>query len=99
MGVRHVALFRFVEGTSDEHVRRIDEALAQLPEEILELRSYVFGRDLGVSGGAWDYGVVADVTDVDAFVAYRDHPSHRRVVDDLIGPVVAERASMQLATP
>lgn len=99
MGVRHVALFRFVEGTTSEQIDAINAKLAELPGEIPELRSYVYGADLGLAPTTWDFGVVADVDDEESYVAYRDHPAHRRVVEEVFAPIVAERASVQLTLP
>ena len=99
MGLRHIALFRFAEGTTPEQVAEIDAALARLPDEIPELRAYVFGADLALAPTTWDYGVVADVADADAYAVYRDHPAHRRVVDEVVAPVITERASVQIPLP
>lgn len=97
MGVRHVALFRWAEGTTEAAVFAVEAALAELPAQISELRSYRFGRDLGVSPTSWDFAVVADFDDVEGYLAYRDHPAHRAVADRLILPCAADRAVVQFA--
>lgn len=97
--LRHVAMFRFVEGTDAARVGRLTAALDALPEQIDEIVAYEFGPDLGLSDGAHDYVVVADFDDVDGWRAYRDHPAHRAVIDDLLAPILAERAVVQFELP
>ena len=52
-------------------------------------------RRRGLVPGNHDFAVVADVDDVDGWVTYRDHPAHRRVIDELITPVLETRAAVQ----
>ena len=95
MVFRHVALFRWADGTTAEQKQAISDGLARLPSLIAELRDYRFGDDAGLSDGNWDFAVVADFDDAEGWHAYRDHPEHRRVVSEHIGPVAAERAAVQ----
>ena len=93
--LRHVALFRWHEGTTEAQVRDLGDALGRLPSLIPELRDYRFGPDAGVAEGTWDFAVVADFDDVDAWRSYREHPEHQRVVTDHVRPLAGERASVQ----
>ena len=93
--LRHVVLFRWAEGTSEEQREAIRAGLARLPGLIPDLRAYRFGDDAGLVEGNWDFAVVADFDDVEGWRAYWDHPEHRRVIDDHIQPVLAERAAVQ----
>jgi hypothetical protein len=93
--LRHVAVFRWKEGTSEEHVEAIVDALRALPAQIPELRRYQLGPDAGLVPTNHDFAVVADLDDVDGWAIYRDHPAHRRVIDELISPVVESRAAVQ----
>ena len=97
--VRHIAVFRWKPGTTDEQVRAIEQALAALPERIPELRGYAYGPDLGLREGNADFAIVADLDDEDAWRAYTDHPEHRRVVEELIAPVTEVRSAAQLRHP
>lgn len=94
----HVALFRFKEGTTEKQIDVVTAALDALPDQITVLAGYRFGRDAGITDGSWDYAVVADVSDAIDYPAYRDHPAHRAVVNDLIAPLVAEAARVQFET-
>lgn len=86
--IRHVAVFRFVPGTSDEAIDGIDEALGRLPTVIPDIVAYRFGRDLGWSPDNADYVVVADFASQDDFTAYLSHPDHVAVVTGTIAPVL-----------
>ncbi len=93
--LRHVAVFRWVDGTTDEQREAIRVGLGRLPALLPALRDYRFGDDLGLVDGNWHFAVVADFDDEVGWWAYRDHPEHRRVIDEHIRPVLAERAAAQ----
>ena len=95
--LRHVVLFRWREGTTDQEVDAVVAGLAALPRLVPSLRRYRFGPDLRVSEGAWDFAVVADVDDLDGFLSYRDHPAHQAVLHELVVPRLGERAAVQFA--
>jgi len=95
--LRHVAMFRWKEGTSDEQVDAIEVALATLPGAIPELRDYHFGRDMDLEPASFDFCVVADLDDEQSWAIYRDHPAHRKIIDELIKPFVETRVALQYA--
>lgn len=93
--IRHIALLTFADGTTDAQVQAIHDALSTLPAQIPELRAYVIGRDLGINEGNASFAVVADCATVDDYVVYRDHPEHRRIIAELIAPILVGRAGAQ----
>jgi hypothetical protein len=94
--LRHVALFRWTEDSTDEQRAAVAPALAELPGLIAELRDYRFGPDAGLAPGAnFDFAVVADVDSADDYRAYSTHPAHERVLNELVRPIMAERAAVQ----
>ncbi len=93
--IRHVSLLTFVAGATDAHVDAIAHALSALPSVIPELRGYAVGRDLGIGEGNASFAVVADCETVDDYIVYRDHPEHRRILTELIAPVLAARTAAQ----
>lgn len=95
MPVRHVVMFTWNDDLPDSHAAEVSAALAELPHAIPEIASYVFGPDLGIVDGNFDYAVVADFDDRDAFVAYRNHPLHQRFIANHIADKVAARAAVQ----
>lgn len=92
MAFRHVVLLTLDEGAD---VDGLLDALRALPDEIPELRSYVVGRDAGVSEGNATVAVVADFDDEAGFLAYRDHPAHQRVIAERIAPHLVARTAVQ----
>ncbi len=93
--LRHCALFRWADDTTEEQKRAVFDALARLPRLIPEIVSYTFGPDLRARHGNHDFGVVADFADVSDFQTYSDHPEHQAVVQRLIIPAVTTRVSVQ----
>ena len=93
--VRHVVTFRFAEGTTDAQRDRIVEGLRALPGQIPEIRRYVFGPDLGLAEGNFDFVVVADFDDADGYRRYAEHEAHVALIREAIRPVLAERVAVQ----
>jgi Stress responsive A/B Barrel Domain len=93
--IRHVAMFRWMDGVEAGHTDRLAERLDTLPTAIPEIRGYVHGRDLGLAPGNYHYAVVADFDTVDDLATYREHPVHRALIDDLLTGFVADRAAVQ----
>ncbi|HKK53674.1 MAG TPA: Dabb family protein [Myxococcota bacterium] len=93
--LRHVVMFRFREEAPPDARDSVEAGLADLPSEIEEIESYRFGADLGLRDGNFDYCLVADFADEEAFARYVDHPAHQRFIAERLAPVVAERVSVQ----
>lgn len=98
MGVRHVVVFRFVDGTGDDQREVIARELRALPTVIPEIASYTVGGDAGLVETNWHFAVVADFVSAEDYHTYREHPAHRAVIERLIQPVIAERAAVQIVT-
>lgn len=93
--IRHIALFRWRDGTTEAEISALQRGLSELPTVIPGIDHYHFGPDLGIGNDTWDFAVVADLVDEEAFASYRSHPAHRRVIDELLAPIRADRASVQ----
>jgi hypothetical protein len=93
--LRHIALFRWKSEATAEDVSNIETALHQLPAKIPSIRSYRFGRDLGVQDGNADFALVADFADQEGLLTYANHPDHQAVIQNLIRPILAQRESIQ----
>jgi hypothetical protein len=94
--IRHVAVFRWNEGVTGEHVAEVSAALDGLPSQIPAIRSYTHGPNVQPADFRWDYAVVADFDDLDGWRSYDEAPAHVAVRDDLIVPLAAERTNLQL---
>jgi hypothetical protein len=95
---RHVVLFTWQDGTTDEQKEAVSAALATLPPLMAGMEAYKFGHDAGLAEGNADFAVVADFTDEDAYLAYRDHPTHQEIIKTVIQPIVRQRTAVQYRT-
>ena len=92
---RHVVLFSWADDMTEAHLRLITDELSKLPGAIESIRDYRFGPDAGLNPANRDFAVVADFDDADGYLAYRDHPVHRAMVEKYITPVLADRSAIQ----
>lgn len=93
--IRHVALFRWTGEATEEQKQRVAAEIARLPSLVPSLLALHIGPDLGINPGNFDFAVAADFTDVDGYLAYRDHPEHRAMISQFIVPVAAQRVAVQ----
>jgi hypothetical protein len=92
---RHVVLLEFDDATSDDHIEQVAAQLREFPALMPVLRSYLVGRDLGLAPGNAHLAVVAEFDDIEGYITYRDHPTHRRVIDEMIVPHLRTRSAVQ----
>lgn len=98
MSLRHIVLIQFNETASDEKVAAFAAGLDALPGRIAQIRSYEHGPDADVRSASWDYGLVATFDSAEDFTTYLEHPDHQALVRDLLEPISATRASVQIRT-
>jgi hypothetical protein len=93
----HNVFFKWIQGTSSADVDSMAAALATLPGKVPSIRSYAFGRDLGLGQpeASWDFAIFAEFDDEAGWRAYLSHPEHEAVRDKLLAPRIAERATVQ----
>jgi hypothetical protein len=94
--VRHIVLLTLRPEADPSAVRAIVEALGELPSQIPVLRRYEIAIDAGLADGNAHLVVIADLDDPTAWADYLDHPAHRRVIEEQILPVLADRRAIQL---
>ena len=101
MSFTHVVMFTWTgDAAVDPAVADgITESLRRFVAEadLPGLRSYACGRDAGLAAGNAEFACVAVFDDVDAYAVYRDHPEHRRIIEEQIRPYVAQRTAVQFA--
>jgi Stress responsive A/B Barrel Domain len=95
--IRHIALFTWTPGATDEQKQRVRAELAALPDRIPGIRDLQFGADAGlVAAGNADFALTADFAGADAYLAYRTHPAHLEFIEQTINPILAQRVSAQI---
>ena len=94
-GLRHVVMFRWKAETRPEQLAALERALAALPAQVPEILRYRWGADARLVDGNFDFAIVAEFADVDAWRRYAAHPAHQKLIAEQIRPIVAERAAVQ----
>ena len=95
--VRHIAVFRWKDGTPAEAIAEAKRRLDELPGRIPEIRRFACGPDIGGADGHWDFAVAADFDDLAAYQVYAAHADHLAAVKESIVPHRADRAVLQYA--
>jgi hypothetical protein len=93
--IRHTVLFKWTPEASDEQKQRVATEVAKLPSIVPSVRAFVSGPDAALNQGNFEFAVSADFDDRAGYLAYRDDPGHREVVNQFIVPILAERAAVQ----
>jgi heme-degrading monooxygenase HmoA len=88
-------LFAWIPEATDKQQRQAAEELRALPPLMTGLRSFHVGPDAGIVAGTFDFALVADFEDAESYLAYRNHPAHRAVVEQVINPIAKERVAVQ----
>ena len=88
-------MFRWTQDATEEQKKQVAAEVARLPSLVPSLRAFASGADAGVNQGNFDFAAAADFDDVDGYLAYRDHPEHRAIVEKFIRPIAAQRAAVQ----
>jgi hypothetical protein len=96
MPIRHLVVLEWDSNVDASHIERFTNALADLPALIDEIRTYEFGPDLGLTAGNGHFAILASFDDVAAYEVYRDHPEHRRVIEQFIAGRIASRSAAQI---
>ena len=87
-------MFRWKEIPSDEHMAMLStrlDALVELPGVV----AYQHGPDAALREDNWDYAVVGDFADDDAYLAYASNEDHVDIIKTLIAPHIEARSAVQ----
>jgi hypothetical protein len=93
--LRHVVLFDWIPEATDQQKRRVTDELRTLPPLMTGLRSFLVGPDAGIVDGNFSFAVVADFDDAQSYLAYRGHPAHRAIIEQVINPITRQRVAVQ----
>ena len=93
--IRHTVLFSWKPEATEEEKQQARKEVARLPSIVPSVRAFVSGPDVGLNQGNFDFAVTADFDDEAGYLAYRDDPAHRDMVQRFILPIAAQRAAVQ----
>jgi hypothetical protein len=78
--LNHVVLMKFKPDVSEEDIHSLEQALDDLPNKILEIKMYEFGRNSVPSDRSYDFALIALFANPGALARYQKHPDHLPVV-------------------
>lgn len=93
--IRHIAMLAWTEDITPDRLEAIETELRRMPAVMPFIRNYVLARDLDMNS-SHDFVVIADFDSADDYRAYASNPDHQAVIDELIKPVMASIARVQV---
>jgi hypothetical protein len=74
--LNHVVLMKFKPEVGEADIRALEQALDELPNKIMEIRVYEFGRDILRTERSYDFALVSLFANRPALERYQKHPDH-----------------------
>jgi hypothetical protein len=78
--INHIVLLKFKTSVSEVDIEELERMLDDLPNKIIEIHTYEFGRDLVRSARSYDFAIVALFANLDTLERYQSHPQHQPIV-------------------
>ncbi len=78
--IQHMVCMKFKPDVSDAEIQRLEKLLDPLPNLIIEIQTFEFGRDVLRSERSFDFGLVSLFANEAALQRYQVHPEHQKVV-------------------
>ena len=78
--LHHIVLMKFNSDVKEEDVVRLEALLEALPDHVIEIQTYEFGRDVVRSERSYDFALVSGFANLEAMRRYQIHPEHQKVV-------------------
>ncbi len=79
----HVVSMKFRSTVTTTDIDELDRMLEDLPNTIVEIQMYEFGRDVLHTGRSYDYALIALFANEEALRRYQTHPDHVKVLEKL----------------
>jgi hypothetical protein len=81
--LNHIVMIKFKQNASEKDIQDLENLLEELPNKILEIHSYEFGRDILHSDRSYDFALVSLFANMESLQRYRVHPDHQIVLKKL----------------
>lgn len=91
----HIGVLTLAPTATDDHRRAITDGLAALVGQVDGLVSARTATDLGLRPGTADVIFEMTFSSREAWEAYGDHPAHKALVAEHIGPVLQDKVFVQ----
>jgi hypothetical protein len=79
----HVVFMQFKPDVDAKTIDALEKQLDQLPNRIIEIQTYEFGRDVLRTERSYDFALVANFANAEALKRYQQHPDHLAVVEQI----------------
>lgn len=77
--LNHVVLMKFKPGVSEADIDNLEQTLDDLPNTIVEIQMYEFGRDILHTARSYDFALVSLFANQEALQRYQQHAAHMAV--------------------
>ena len=81
--LNHLVMMKFKSGVSDTDIDGLEQILDDLPNKIVEIQMYEFGRDILRTERSYDFALVSLFANQEALQRYQVNPDHLKVVNRL----------------
>ena len=81
--IHHLVMLKFNPGVDPEQIDALEALLDDLPNKIIEIHLYEFGRDLLQTDRSYDFGLSAIFANLEALDRYQKHPAHLKVLEKI----------------
>ena len=81
--INHVVLIKFKPGVSDRDIDALEKNMDDLPNRIVEIHTYEFGRDLLHAASSYDFALVALFANLEAVRRYQEHSAYLKVLQTI----------------
>ena len=78
--IQHMVCMKFKPDVSEAEIQRLEKLLDSLPDLIVEIQTFEFGRDVLRSERSFDFGLVSLFANEAALQRYQVDPEHQKVV-------------------
>lgn len=78
--LNHIVLIKFKKDVPEKDIQELENLLEDLPNNILEIHSFEFGRNIIHSQRSYDFALVSLFANTESLKRYQDHPNHQTVL-------------------
>jgi hypothetical protein len=81
--LNHIVLIKFKSSVEETDIQLMEDLLDDLPNKIVEIHQYEFGRDIIHSERSYDFAILSLFANPESLQRYQEHPDHLVVVKKL----------------
>lgn len=94
--VAHTVLLRWTPDAPADQGEKVAAALNSMAQDLQGTLFYHAGQDLGIKNGNAEFAVFAVFATPHDYLQYAQNPKHQMIIEELIAPYRAERATAQI---